>query len=278
MPVPAPVPVADIASGYYVRLDASVGFNDANKYTDSIPFVQDLRNDDGLQTFGRYGVGVGYHFNRWLRGDVTFDGRTSTRSTYSHTDYFGGLIDGNGHQITMRNTVSDQFRTKDYTALANGYIDLPVSPAFTPYVGAGLGVVLHDWEGRNAVLQRIDCADGLNCDPAAGTIPAGGSTAIANNPGYRGLNSSLGGSSGQQYSATMAAALMAGFSYKVSSYGSLDFGWRWLHLSGTSFNTTVIQTTNSGSGTTFASTQNSKITIPDQNIQEIRIGYRFDIN
>ena len=276
IPVPAPVPVPDEASGFYVRLDASVGFNSADKYSDSIPTLQAFRNDDGLSTFGRYGFGAGYHFSRWLRADITFDGRSSTRSTASQDTTFAGPVDASGHAILMRNTVSDQFRTKDYTALVNGYLDLPMGPSFTPYVGGGVGVVIHDFEKRKATLQNLQCVDTVNCNPAANGL--GGPGGIAFNPGYLGLDSFIGGASGRQNSSQLAAALMAGFSYKLSTSGSIDIGWRWLHLSGTAFNTPVTQIVGTTNNTFITTSQISKITIPDQNIQEIRIGYRFDLN
>jgi opacity protein-like surface antigen len=231
-----------------------------------------VRNDDGLDAFGRFGGGVGYQFNRWFRADVTLDSRSSTRIKTEETLDYNGPTDASGHVIGLRNTVNDSFRVKDYTGLLNGYIDLPVTPSLTPYVGAGVGVVIHNVEHRQ-INQSVRCVDTLNCSPTAN-----GTLANPYDRGNIGLNWANGGASGHQTSTKMAAALMAGVSYKVSENSSLDVGWRWLHVDGTSFNTRMTQNNGTATGTVITTYPTSKISIPDQDIQELRVGYRININ
>lgn len=259
VPVPAPVPIPDIASRYYVRLDAAYSMNSIDKYREELPRFDRLRQDDSLENFGRYGLGAGYHLSKWFRGDVTFDVRNEVRSKANGSIGYFGPSDATGHAIEMRDTVFDRFRTKNYTGLVNGYLDVPMGEIFTPYVGAGIGLVMHTIDRRQ--LQRISqCVDTLNCDPNAnnGTVPY--------SPGATGLNSTINGNAGPNRSTQLAWAIMTGFAYKVDTSTSIDFGYRMLNLGGTTFTTTV-----NGS-------QNPKITIPDQINHEIRVGLRYDIN
>lgn len=259
IPVPAPVPVPDEASGYYVRVDAAYSSNSVDRYSESNSHLDMFRSDQGLSNFGRYGIGAGYHFSRWIRADVTVDIRNDVNSKAYGTVNYGGVQDAGGYTIKMRDTVSDNFKTKNYTGLFNGYLDLPVTPTITPYVGAGIGWVLHTSPGRTVQVETV-CVDTLNCDPSLN------SARQKFNPSFGGLNTTSYGKGSKQNDLQMAAALMAGVTFNVSTYGRLDLGYRLLHLDGTTFTTA------------WTGTPNPKITIPDQNIHEIRVGYRYDIN
>lgn len=259
VPVPAPVPIPDVASGYYFRLDAAYAMNSIEKYKEATPRMDLVRQDDGLENFGRFGLGAGYHFRKWLRGDVTFDVRNEVRSKGNGSIQYSGPSDASNHTIAMRDTVYDRFRTKNYTGLVNGYIDLPVNETFTPYVGAGIGLVMHTID-RRQVQRTTACVDAINCDPSAngGVLPY--------NPAFTGLNSTAAANAGPNRSTQLAWAIMTGFAYKISNSTSLDFGYRMLSLGGTTFTTT------------WNGSQNPKLTIPDQINQELRVGLRYDIN
>lgn len=68
-------------------------------------------SDDDAITFG---AGVGYQYNTYLRTDLRID-------------YSGGYSVGGGAELDA------------LTALANFYLDVPVSEQLTPYVGVGAG-------------------------------------------------------------------------------------------------------------------------------------------
>ena len=70
--------------------------------------------------------------------------------------------------------------------------------------------------------------------------------------------------SGSMGGTRLATAAMAGFSYKVNDFLKTDIGYRWLHLQGSTFS--------------FGSGVGEKLFIPTQNIHEIRVGVRYDIN
>ena len=259
VPVPAPVPVPDVASGYYLRVDAAYGFNNVDRYVGSDVNTNQVRADDGLSNFARFGLGAGYHFSRWVRGDLTLDARTEVKSNAAGFVNYAGPNDLDGRAIRLRDSVADAFRTTAYTGLFNGYLDLPVTETITPYVGAGVGWVLH--AGQTRTTSKITtCVDTLNCNPGA---QAGG---LNYGPAFGNLNSSTSGKGPKLNDVQLATALMAGVAFNVSQNGKIDLGWRWLHLDGTTFQTAM------------SNGIPSKITIPDQDVQEIRIGYRYEIN
>ncbi len=240
VPVPAPIPVPDTASNWYVRLDAAYSLSDVDKYNAEAPFNDDaVRSDQGLDQFGRYGLGVGYHFSRWLRGDVTLDLRSEVKSRAV------GTIVTPTATGSLRDSYFDQFRSKNWTGLANLYYDLAGWRSFTPYIGAGLGFAVHTSDGRTLNRSTVTCSLTNVC--TTGVV--------------------VQGSGARQSDIALAAAFMTGVSWKVSDNGSLDVGYRLLHLQGTTFSTPM----NTGGPA-------ARVTIPDQNIHEIRVGYRLDIN
>lgn len=104
------VPV-EIGSGWYLRGDISYNIEPAYDFT-----LFGISTDN--QRFGG-GVGFGYHFNDWLRADVNV--------AYMGKDSFDFGIG------------EASFRA--WTGLLNGYVDLGTVSGFTPYVGAGVGVM-----------------------------------------------------------------------------------------------------------------------------------------
>jgi opacity protein-like surface antigen len=98
-----------------------------------------------------------------------------------------------------------------------------------------------------------ECVDANDCD-----------TATAGDQGGAGVVSTATTTAGGvQYQ--FAAALMAGFTYQVWENTKIDLGYRWLHLQGATF-----------TGRNAAANENLRI--PDQNLHELRVGLRYDIN
>lgn len=257
VPVPAPVPVPEVSTGYYVRIDAAYGQSNVSKYKSTDPYVDSFRADSYLENFPRFGLGLGYYFNKNLRGDITIDQRNDVESRgRGHRDYTiantaGGA--GTNATIAMRDTYSDSFVSSNSTGLVNLYADLPINERFTPYIGGGIGYVRHQLKGRD-FSRATTCIDTVDCDPSIAGTQAGSNvlaTTATTNAG--GVNYQL------------ATALMAGFSYKFWDNTKFDLGYRWLHLQGASY-----------SGRSLTTVEN--IRIPDQNIHEMRVGLRYDIN
>jgi opacity protein-like surface antigen len=250
VPVPAPAPVPDYSSSYYLRLDFSYGLGDVSKYRSTDSFADAVRADSYLDSFPRYGFGVGYYFNRWLRADITFDQRQDVESK------------GRGERVytrdnlllqpaQMRDTVSESLTSGNSTGMINVYADMDMGHRFTPYVGFGVGYVRHQVKGH-AYSSSTVCEGAVapatgNCDAATATFE-------------RSVSNTVGGT---DYA--LALALMAGTSFNMTSNLKFDVGYRWLHLQGTSF-------------ATRNPLNHYNLTIPDQNIHELRVGLRYDIN
>lgn len=110
-PQPAPAPYVqpddNYVSGWYVRGDAGFSWLDVSGL------------DDGGAAI--VGGGVGYQVNQYFRTDL--------RADYAF-DHDAGAFDVSGTTI-----------------LWNGYIDVPLSMGFTPYVGLGAGYGFVDYSG-----------------------------------------------------------------------------------------------------------------------------------
>jgi opacity protein-like surface antigen len=253
VPVPAPVPVPEIASGFYVRIDAAYSQGDTSKYRSTETHADLVRADSYLDNFPRFGFGVGYQYNRWLRGDITFDWRTDVESKGSGNVFYT-LPNANGTTSLMRDTISDHFKSTNMTGMANAYLDVPVWHSVTPYVGAGIGFVRHQLRGLN-YTRDTTCVDLVDCN----FVPPGGAPV----PGP--LFISSGSATAGGVDVALAYSLMAGFTFQIAEWTKVDLGYRWLHLDGTTF---------VGRGGNIV----QNLTIPDQNIHELRVGLRWDIN
>ena len=255
VPVPVPVPVPEVSTGWYFRVDAAYSQGDVSKYRSTDPYVDSFRADSYLENFPRYGFGFGYYFNKNLRGDITLDQRNDAESRgRGIRDYtVANTAGGTNSTIALRDTYSDTFITSNATVLANLYADLPVNDRFTPYIGGGIGFVRHQLKGRD-FSRATTCIDTVDCNPATAGDQAGDTV----------LNSTAATTAGG-INYQLAAALMAGFSYKFWDNTKLDLGYRWLYLQGASY-----------AGRSLTTVENLKI--PDQNIHEVRVGLRYEIN
>ena len=130
-------PLAEAAAngGWYLRGDVGIGINMRPNFVsegpagiDTNPAASWLSRDMKDTPF--IGIGVGYQFTDYLRGDITAEYRAATRfranAAYPRTatDIAYPFYDGE-----MTSTV----------VLANGYADLGNYNGLTPYVGAGIG-------------------------------------------------------------------------------------------------------------------------------------------
>jgi opacity protein-like surface antigen len=251
VPVPAPVPVPDFAADYYLRGDISYNFSDADRFqTEYDAYAPTLREDAGLDEFARYGFGFGLYLSRWLRADITIDVRNEITGDAAGTVNYSDPATG----LDMQDVISDTIRSRTWTGLVNGYIDLPMGhTAFTPYIGAGVGLVLHTFS--RTLAQTITCTDAVgDCDPNTAGVQPGNVLQAT----YAGTD--------KDYSFAFAGALMVGASYDISHNTKFDFGYRALFMDGADFALNV------GAGN-----PNQHVIVPDQTVHELRVGLRFDI-
>lgn len=209
---PEVVPV-EIGSGWYIRGD--VGYSLQVEHGD---FDYRLYNPvTGLYTDATFatgtmganwngGVGAGYQFNQWFRGDITveafrgrFDG-TTTAAVPCSTDltYVG---------TTCRSTDTQEYDA--YTGMANAYVDLGTVVGITPYVGAGIG---YTYMAFGDLTNTLICVPGTSACPVPSTL-----TPVT----HAGIGS-----------ARLTYSLSAGASYDVTKNTKLDFGYRYSNIEG----------------------------------------------
>lgn len=103
-----PVPVVELGSNWYLRGDFSYR-------------MFDVEAAAGPEDAAVLGIGVGYQFNNWLRGDVTLDYQFASRFSVGDNPLVAG---------------SKLWSSALFT---NAYADLGTWWGVTPYVGAGIG-------------------------------------------------------------------------------------------------------------------------------------------
>lgn len=135
-------PVEDFASGWYLRGDVGVGRQqfesfDFTQTNNAFVWPASWRIDQqDIKDTAFMGVGVGFQWNSWMRGDVTAEYRASTKvkAVGSYTEFCPGgrcfdLYDAD-HQASV--------------FMANAYLDLGTWWCLTPFVGVGVGGVRHN--------------------------------------------------------------------------------------------------------------------------------------
>src|SRR5258705_7775220 len=128
-PMYVPPPVEDFG-GWYLRGD--IGFS--NQRVKRLNNALDAANTSssqrsGFKSAGIFGLGVGYKFNPWFRGDLT--GEYRGNSNFDGFDLIG--FPGGFGAHTYHATKSEML------ALANPHVDLGTRLAVTPLVGAAAG-------------------------------------------------------------------------------------------------------------------------------------------
>jgi opacity protein-like surface antigen len=215
LPAPPPLeplpPVADF-SGWYLRGDVGIGLSSANVDLQNSPdpllgtspgglpyssAATEAFNNTTLSESGMFDVGVGYQFNRWLRGDLTVEyrGGANLQSLYTIND-----------PTPPTTQYSDFYRANvsSVIGLANGYADIGTWYGVTPFVGAGVGFA------HNMVNGFTDQGFGYY---------NGGNTFLGSAGGY------FGNGSQNQF----AWALMTGLDFDVTPNLKLELGYRYLN-------------------------------------------------
>ena len=261
IPVPAPIPVPE-AFNWYVRADIGYAFSantptftengystagalfPANNYVNT--FTSD--QDGQWNQFGHVSLGVGYQFNRWIRGDLTAEVRNQAtylrNSTYTYTS--NAVLPG---PRPVQLDVSEDTKQRDYLMMANVYVDIPVHARFTPYIGFGLGLVAHDINRQYSETQTDN-------------------TVLPGTQIFTGSNKSR----HTQYE--LAWALMAGTTIDLTTGTSLDIGYRYLHLDGGSITN---NRPSSPAAADLIQGGESNLKIGNQDVHEIRAGLRWKI-
>ena len=287
IPVPAPVPIPEYAPSWYFRFDAGLGVvNEPDVSDDEFIYGQDgpgpvtgpgldrftptsWFNTD-FDTFLTLGAGVGYYFGNGWRLDATIEKRSKDDVSISGDDeYITYGLDGSANwnpidvggaigtpDTRTRLTIDERSKIDGTLWMANAYYDFRHAYGFTPYVGAGVGFVWNEISrSRNQTVET--------CDNEA--VGDAGCAGPATEGTYTEDSTRTFSESDKADKVTLAAAAMAGFSYDVSEMTSVDIGYRYLYLQGTSAVLSI-------------GDQTSRLEIGDQHVHQIRAGLRFDVD
>ena len=258
VPVPVPAPIPDSTARWYLRADLAAGFMSADPsergivYGDNLYPPADLTGPLNFAAFVgthsdttlSFGGGFGYYWSPNFRTDLTIEGRAQQRLTirgaYSYEQDVGGTDQVDG-------LTEDRAQLNSGLMMFNAYVDLTRNGAFTPYIGGGLGFSINQLR-RNFSNVEFQCAPG--------GLP-GDCVDPANIRGFSDADETA-------YTASFAAAAMAGFSYSITPVTMLDVNYRYLYIGGADASLTV-----GGARSTFST--------GDLHEHQIRAGLRWNI-
>ncbi len=269
VPVPAPVPIPEYKAQWYLRADIGLALNGSTGMNHSGSFygIDDggrqaqqpfglggspygiFSQDSGDDLRTSFGIGAGYYFSPNFRMDFTAEIRQRKRHVregeFSYSDWNPISIPPGFTGEIVNGDVHDETRLHSGIFMANAYIDFSRFGSWKPYLGAGLGFSLNEISRRHRTnLSFCDMLSDPSCSSMTGLVYS---------------------EQQREYTATLAASLTAGASYRVSDITSLDFNYRYLYVGGTS----------AGLGINGFSTN---VSIADQHEHYLRAGLRWDIN
>ncbi|MCJ2055829.1 outer membrane beta-barrel protein [Methylobacterium sp. J-048] len=234
-PPPPPPPPIEVGGGWYLRGDVGASVYTRPKYTEAYDYTgyPDANRSFGNEVGGGgfAGVGVGYQFTPFLRGDVTGEYRYSTGLRGS--EYYKGPEFDNGLGSYGVNKSSSNFDSA--VVLANAYFDLGTWYGITPFVGGGVGYAFNHVSGYSTNQQFTspsyaydyghpiyDCSCGAPSYNYAPVYDSNGNPVYNTNSGSKFYKSKTSGS--------FAWALHAGLAYDVSDALKIEVAYRYLNL------------------------------------------------
>jgi opacity protein-like surface antigen len=238
-PVPAPIPVPFEEAAWYFRADFAAGFGSQPSVTTfgtpygsgtaahSIGLSSSWLGNGGFEPSFTGGVGVGYVWGPHFRTDLTVDLHSIMDANFN-----GSTIYNDG-AVNRTLQVQDKTSFMATVLLMNAYYDFRTGTPFSPYIGGGVGFTV------DQLTQNIAVTDsGANGNAAVGTR----STMIK-----------------------FAGAAMAGLTYDINTFISLDVGYRFLYIGGSDVDSAIYGA-------------NQKIEIGGISEHQVRAGFRFYVN
>jgi opacity protein-like surface antigen len=278
VPVPAPTPVYDGPSGWYLRLDVGLGRESkhganekgvvygAGDAVDSYSATgagfgsTGSWFNEGTETTLNYGGGIGYNWGRNWRSDVTLDRRSSVdykiRGTYQYNNMIANPAPPGPLYVPIvaptapqqiNGVVSDTVNLASGVLMANTYYDWQNRSPFTPYVGGGLGLAYMDMARRHSTSDT-------SCDPTSVPLPCQAPAA------HRSWTAE-----GSDIKLLWAAAAHAGFTYSLSTNTLLDVNYRFLYIPSTNIDFPV-------------NGAQSRFSLNEITEHQLRAGLRWNIN
>ncbi|MER2319369.1 outer membrane protein, partial [Methylobacterium brachiatum] len=232
---PPPPPPIEVGGGWYLRGDVGASVYTRPRYTEAYDYTgyadanRSFGNEIGGGGFA--GVGVGYQFTPFLRGDVTGEYRYSTGLRGS--EYYKGPEFDNGLGSYGVNKSTSNFDSA--VVLANAYFDLGTWYGITPFIGGGVGYAFNHISGYSTNQQFTsptyaydygnpiyDCKCGQPYYNYAPVYDNNGNPVYNTNSGSKFYKSKTSGS--------FAWALHAGLAYDVSDALKIEVAYRYLNL------------------------------------------------
>ena len=211
MPTTQPV---EVGSGWYLRGDVGYNFNTEGSAGPfqawdfiapaggniAVPYSSSSFDSDVT-----WGIGMGYQFNDWLRAEAlaTYMNGTFNGASTSTTVPCTGILVAEG----CATAGSADFTA--YGVMANGYVDLGTYSGFTPYVGAGAGYTLVDYDNYTATETCVDGVVVCAAPPPSQTVVHQG-----------------------QKDWRFTYALMAGVAYEFTRNLKVDVGYKYTNVDG----------------------------------------------
>ncbi|MDR7036219.1 MULTISPECIES: outer membrane protein [Methylobacterium] len=237
LPPPPPPPVAppvEVGGGWYLRGDVGASAYANTTYTaygetkGATIYDESYRNT-GMGGGAFAGVGVGYQFNNFFRGDVTGEYRFSngiegTRRYETEGTYTNFNPTGPDTQVNLRSRTDDDSKARfdSVVVLANGYFDLGTWYGVTPFVGGGVGVAFNTLSGAKTDARRTEPTIAYCIDACGNFLPyavPGAYSTRTDRYDYK-----------DKTTTSFAWALHAGLAYDVTSNFKVELAYRYLNL------------------------------------------------
>jgi opacity protein-like surface antigen len=273
VPVPVPVPVMTYEPEYYVRFDTGASWL-SDGTIDETGSALEMRDPEKVETIEFGSIGAGRYITPSIRVELQVDLSTkadvsnSAVSNFTSTRSASGptydLDDGFGNTITY-NTIDTKFydveriekvQFEQDVGLVNIYYDFRNRTAFTPYVGAGVGVSYRQLSRR--ATEYATCTDTTNT-----FYPYAPGTCV-NSPDLP--NDFTTTSTQTKNRWDIVAAATAGVSYEITEDIIWDTSYRYLWQNGG-----LRLSTDTVSGT-------STVEVKDIGQHQLRTGIRLNIN
>lgn len=191
------------------------------------------------------GVGLGWQLNPMFRLDLTAGYRAT--AGVRALDNIAAELEVPDGRLQANTAYEGNFRS--YDLMVNGYWDLFSLRGFTPYVGAGIGLVHSQITGLTTASS------------ATFTDAVTGEQTVQHSNGFSRAHSET----------NFAWALMAGTSFDISANGKLDIGYRYLNMgSGISASSDLLNCLCGSIG--------EPMKIADMDAHEFRIGLRWSLD
>jgi opacity protein-like surface antigen len=260
--VPVPVPYEDTYK-WYIRGDMGAALKSSGSFgTPGLALDIDQPSEWSPRAFFSFGAGR-YHTPN-LRSEITVDmrgNRTLTEGTQNLTAQMTGTDTTTGDSGTNNYNISrtDRFTHQNSTFLLSGFYDINRTGKLRPYVGAGIGIAMHQIERTSSEITTCDVSTST-------TTPFGGppTTGCSTNGGMP-LAYTLTSTSNSSIGLGLAAQLSAGLTYDIAPRTHWDTGYRMLWQSG---NVAISNGTLAGTST---------IRVGNTIGHELRTGLRLDL-